>query len=137
MIRRAHVDELEAVAALVSSLQSRPEDRNAFFGVTVDEAGALLSSWETPWVEASVVAERGGQIVGILDSGELAGYAAGRIDEAAVAALTRALAERAPITKVSLTVSTQNDAALAPYDRLGFSRASSAVGYRRQAERCG
>ena len=287
MIRRPREDELEIVATLVASLQSHPETRNAFFGATPGEVAALLASWEKPWFQTSLVAERGGRlaaflgaeladsanrvwlhgpivrdpawdeiaddllaslgraipevsekeqelaadaanarvaafaarhdfvagkvhdvlelpaqsfaalpvagalalepadheafahlhdelfpgtyysadelldqaargdalIVGVVHARELVGYAAGRIDEAGdgyidfvgvspthrghghggtlVASVTRALATRAPIAKVSLTVSTENAAALALYRRLAFTKASSAVGYRR------
>lgn len=95
-------------------------------------------------------------VLGLVDDDQLAGYAAGRIDEGGtgyidfvgvatslrrqghgttlVAAMCHALATRAPIEKVALTVSSENAAALALYDALGFVRTSSAVGYRRRPE---
>lgn len=95
-------------------------------------------------------------VLGLVSHGELAGYAAGRIDESdagyiefvavapafrrqghgrtLVAALGRALRTDGPISQLRLTVSGENAAALALYDALGFRRASSAVGYRRRPE---
>ena len=290
MIRPPGGGELDTVAALVASLQARPEDRNGYFGETSADVRALLESWERPWVDTSVVAEQSGRltgflgaeltdsavrvwlhgpavvdpdwdavadellaallarfpemgnreqelvgdaanarlatfakrhnfvagavhhvlelpataieglpaapavplgadderalaklhdelfpgtyysahelleqaargdavVLGLVEPSVLTGYVAGRIDEAGegyidfvgvsgddrrrgygaalVGEISRALAKRAPITKVGLTVSTGNTAALALYDRLGFTRASSAVGYRRPAE---
>ncbi len=105
-------------------------------------------------------AARGDAIVlGLADGDHLVGYVAGRIDEGGdgyvdfvgvapdrrrhghgaslVAAFSRALAARAPIGAVRLTVSSENAGALALYDALGFARTSSAVGYRRRAEPSG
>lgn len=95
-------------------------------------------------------------VLEVLDDGSFAGYAAGRIDEAGdgyldfvgvapehrrrglggllVSASARAFRDRAPITAVRLTVSSENVAALALYETLGFGRQSSAVGYRRPPE---
>lgn len=276
----------------MARLQTRSETRNAFFGDNAEEIAALLTAWETSWVDTSLVTERGGQIVGFIgaeldeslgrvwihgpvvavpdwdgvadallaaldgalpampwdrelagdvanaqlavlasrhgfvagevhhvltlgaasvedlpassvsplspsheqaffelhaqlfpgtyysgpqllgqaargeadvlglaDGDELVGYVAGRIDEGGdgyidfvgvardrrreghgallVAAISRALAERAAIAAVRLTVSCENRAALVLYDTLGFVRTSSAVGYRRRVEPSG
>ena len=290
MIRPPGGGELDTVARFIASLQARPEERNGYFGESLAEVRALLESWERPWVDTSVVAERSGRltgflgaeladsaprvwlhgpvvvdpdwdrvadellaallarfpelgdreqelvgdaantrlgtfgkrhgflagavhhvlelpaaaiaalpsapvvplgaahegalarlhdelfprtyysahelleqaargdatVLGLVEPGNLTGYVAGRIDEAGegyidfvgvsgddrrrgygtalVGEISRALAKRASITKVSLTVSTENPAALALYDRLGFTKVSSAVGYRRPAE---
>ena len=94
-------------------------------------------------------------VLGLVRGDQLVGYVAGRIDEGGVgyidflgvsssnrrqghgvvlvAAISRAFAERGPIAAVRLTVSSENSAALALYDRLGFVRTSSAVGCRRPA----
>jgi ribosomal protein S18 acetylase RimI-like enzyme len=99
-------------------------------------------------------AARGDAVVlGLVDRSGLFGYVAGRIDEGGngyidfvgvtqerrreghgatlVTAISRALALQQDIAKVELTVSSENAGALALYDRLGFRRSSSAVGYRR------
>lgn len=98
-------------------------------------------------------------VLGLVDHDTLVGYVAGRIDERGdgyvdfvgvapgsrrrghdatlVAAVSRALAERGPIREIRLTVSSENAAALALYEALGFARVSSAVGYRRRAEHAG
>ena len=104
-------------------------------------------------------AARGDSVVVTLTDGEsLVAYAAGQIDETgagyidfvgvspdhrreghgrtAIVALTRALAARQPIPAARLTVSSVNDAALALYDSLGFTRSSSFIGYRRRAGSC-
>jgi ribosomal protein S18 acetylase RimI-like enzyme len=102
-------------------------------------------------------ARRGAAIVlALVDEGRLAGYAAGRIDEAGdgyldfvgvaqnerrrglgrllVAAIGHAFGDRRPVDAMRLTVSSENVAALALYEQLGFERASSAIGYRRPGE---
>lgn len=91
-----------------------------------------------------------------LDDDELAGYAAGRIDEAGdgyldfvgvapgklrrgfggalAGAMGHALRDRAPISAMRLTVSGDNTAALALYGLLGFERQANVVAYRRPPE---
>lgn len=91
-------------------------------------------------------------VLALVADGELVGYAAGRLDEAGdgyvdfvgvepavrregygralVLALCRTLGDDHPIGRVTLTVSSENGAALALYDDLGFRRESSSVGYR-------
>lgn len=105
-------------------------------------------------------AARGDAIVlGVVADDVLAGYAAGRIDEAGdgyldflgvaperrrrrlgqalVTAIAHAFSDRHPIAAMRLTVSSENEAALALYEALGFVCQSSAIGYRRPAERFG
>lgn len=93
-------------------------------------------------------------VLGVIGEEGLIGYAAGRIDEAGdgyldfvgvavderrrgvgetlVVAMSHALAAERPILATRLTVSSENVAALALYDRLGFVRQSSSTGYRRR-----
>jgi ribosomal protein S18 acetylase RimI-like enzyme len=95
-------------------------------------------------------------LLGVVEEGALAGYAAARLDEegdgyvdfvavvpelrrrgagqALVAGIAHALRARRDVSAIRLTVSSENTAALALYDSLGFTRQSSAVGYRRDPE---
>ncbi len=131
----------------------RPEHRQAFlelhaelFPGTYYSGSQLLGQADSDQVA----------VLGLVSGDELVGYAVGRIDEgesgyidfvgvvptrrreghgrALVAAISRALRARQPISRVSLTVSGENVAALALYDALGFERTSSAFGYRRRPE---
>jgi ribosomal protein S18 acetylase RimI-like enzyme len=99
--------------------------------------------------------ERGEAIVlALMEEGRLTGYAVGRIDSAGegyldflgvaedargsglgrrlVTAICRRLVDAGARSKVSLTVYEDNAPALALYERLGFTRAASLVGYRRR-----
>ncbi len=131
----------------------RPEHRQAFL-----ELHAEL--FPGTYYSGSQLLEQGNSdqavVLGLVSSGELVGYAAGRIDEggngyldfvgvvptrrregharALVSAISRTLHARQPISRVSLTVSGENVAAQALYDALGFERTSSGVGYRRRPE---
>jgi ribosomal protein S18 acetylase RimI-like enzyme len=93
-------------------------------------------------------------VVAVAERGSLVAYAAGQIDEngrgyvdfvaaapdhrrrghgrLVTVALVRALDARGPVPAVRLTVASTNDAALDLYHSLGFTRASSMVGYRRR-----
>lgn len=126
------------------------EDEDTFVALHDD----LFPGTYYPGRQLLTRAAEGKQIIlGLVDRGELIGYASGRIDEGGdgyidfigvapprrreghgrslVVTLCHALQ---PVPRVSLTVSEENIGALALYDTLGFERTSSAVGYRRRAE---
>lgn len=72
LIRSASEDELPAISSFVAGLQTQPEHRIAYLGDTTDEVGALLESWDAPWVDSARVVERDGALVG---------FAAAELDE--------------------------------------------------------
>jgi ribosomal protein S18 acetylase RimI-like enzyme len=154
------VHHLLAVAA--HDIEKLP--RNAVAPVARDHEAAFVSLHDElfpgSYYSGSQLLEQASRddavVLELVEDGVLAGYAAGRIDESGdgyldfvgvaadrrcrglgrtlVGGMAHALCDRAPIAAMRLTVSSENSSALVLYEKLGFGRQSSAVGYRRPPE---